>query len=258
MSKGRRRYSESEARRIGLKIERKVERQFGEQFFAQEQKPVQPIVEVKPLTQNQSEFMRLIESTDVAFGIGPAGSGKTHIAVGMADRYLVDNLVDRVIICRPAVGVGKPTGFLPGKLEDKLAPFLRPIFDEYAIFRGRDEVRKLMKEEKLEIASLEHIQGRTLRGAVVILDEAQNATKEELWMFLTRLGQGSKMIITGALSQSVLPPHSQGALAYFSDMFRNASHMGVQYMTKADIVRHPTIKTMIAIRERQEEGFHES
>lgn len=258
MSKGRRRYSESEARRIGLKIERKVERQFGEAYFSQEKKPEPVIVPVKALTQNQHNFMSLIETTDVAFGIGPAGSGKTHIAVGMADRYLVDNLVDRVIICRPAVGVGQKTGFLPGKLEDKLAPFLRPIFDEYAHFRGRDEVRRLMKEELLEIASLEHIQGRTLREAVVILDEAQNATKEELWMFLTRLGQGSKMIITGALSQSVLPLHQQGALAYFSDMFRNAPHMGVQYMSKVDIVRHPTLKTMISIREKQEDGFHES
>jgi phosphate starvation-inducible PhoH-like protein len=258
MSKGRRRYSESEARRIGLKVERKQQRQFSEEFHAPQPKPVQPIVRVKARTQNQYAFMEMIDTTDVCFGIGPAGSGKTHIAVGVADSYLVDGFVDRVIICRPAVGVGKTSGFLPGSLEAKLSPFLRPIFDEYAHFRGKDEVRRLMKEEILEIASLEHIQGRTLRNAVIILDEAQNATKEELWHFMTRLGEGSKMIITGALSQSVLHPSDQGALLYFSDLYRDAPHMGVSYMTKADIVRHPTLKTMITIREQYEPGFIES
>jgi phosphate starvation-inducible PhoH-like protein len=258
MSKGRRRYSESEARRIGLKIERKQQRQFGQGVYAPEPEPAQEIIRVRARGQNQYAFMEMIDTSDVCFGIGPAGSGKTHIAVGVADSYLVDGFVDRVIICRPARGVGQTSGFLPGSLEAKLSPFLRPIFDEYAYFRDKDEVRRLMKEEVLEIASLEHIQGRTLRNAVIILDEAQNATRDEMWHFLTRLGEGSKMIITGALSQSVLPPRDQGALLYFSDMFRDAPHMGVSYLTKADIVRHPTLKTMITIREKHEPGYCES
>lgn len=204
-------------------------------------------------TENQQRYMEAIEDNDITLCSGVSGCGKTHLAVGMAVQALKEGECKRIIAVRPCVGVGKTMGFLPGEIENKVAPYLRPIMDELRKFFTIDEIDKLRRQEVLEMGSLEHIRGRTLDDAVVILDEAQNCIREELKVFLTRLGFGSKFIINGDITrdsegrytQCDLPPHEQGAFEYQCTNLGDIPGIAVVGLTKLDIVRHPLVQKMM-------------
>lgn len=203
-------------------------------------------------TENQQLYMDCIDHSDIIFCLGPAGSGKTHIAVGKAVEFIQPHLLDdenskykkRIVLVRPLVEVGKTMGFLPGDIEAKMNPYLRPLYDEINHFFSGEEMEILKKEDRLEIASLEHMRGRTLRNSIVILDEAQNATKEQLKMFLTRLGKGSKLIIAGDSEQTDLPLRPV-ACVYYANKFEGIEGVSVVRLSKQDIVRHPTVARLV-------------
>lgn len=216
-------------------------------------KPIRLYQAPRHKTENQLHYMEAIEANDIVFCTGPAGSGKTHLAVGMAVQGLKDGDFKRIIAIRPCVGVGKTLGFLPGEIEDKVAPYLRPIFDELRKFFTSEEIRKLQANDILEMGSLEHIRGRTLEDACVILDEAQNCTREELKVFLTRLGFGSKLIINGDITRDAdgnytqcdLPRQEQGAFEFECQNLTNIEGITVVGLTKLDVVRHPLVQKMV-------------
>jgi phosphate starvation-inducible PhoH-like protein len=202
-------------------------------------------------TERQQLYMDCIDASDIIFCLGPAGSGKTHVAVGKAVEFVKAHLLDddsqhkkKIILVRPLIEVGKTMGFLPGDIEQKMNPYLRPLFDELSLFFTKSEVEALQKEDRIEIASLEHMRGRTLRNAIVILDEAQNATKEQMKMFLTRLGRGSKLIITGDSEQSDLPVRPVSCV-YYAEKFEGIEGISVVRLGRQDIVRHPTVARLV-------------
>lgn len=208
----------------------------------------------RPKTDNQLRYMEAIENNDVVFCTGPSGSGKTHLAVGMAVQALKDGECKRIVAIRPCVGVGKTLGFLPGEIEDKVSPYLRPVLDELRKFFTADEIERLRRQGVLEMGSLEHIRGRTIEDAVVVLDEAQNCTEDELKVFLTRLGFGSKFIVNGDISrngdgkyaQCDLPAHEQGAFERQCVELGDIDGIEVVGLTRLDIVRHPLVQKMVA------------
>lgn len=204
-------------------------------------------------TERQQLYMDCIDASDIIFCLGPAGSGKTHIAVGKAVEFLKANLMDddtqhkkKIILVRPLIEVGKTMGFLPGGIEQKMDPYLRPLFDELSLFFTKSEMEMLQKEDRIEIASLEHMRGRTLRNAMVILDEAQNATKEQMKMFLTRLGKGSKLIINGDSEQSDLNIRPV-ACVYYAEKYIDIEGISVVKLGRQDIVRHPTVARLVEV-----------
>jgi phosphate starvation-inducible protein PhoH and related proteins len=203
-------------------------------------------------TTNQQLYMDCIDASDITFCLGPAGSGKTHIAIGKAVQFIKAGLFDedkvgkRIVLVRPLVEVGKTMGFLPGDIEAKMNPYLRPLYDEISYFFTSSDVELLRKEDRIEIASLEHMRGRTLRNSIVILDEAQNATKEQMKMFLTRLGKGSKLIITGDSEQSDLPLRPV-ACVYYAEKFEGVEGISVVRLGRQDIVRHPTVARLVEV-----------
>lgn len=207
----------------------------------------------RPKTENQKVYMEAIRNNDITFAVGPAGCGKTHLAVGMGVQGLKDEEFSKMIVVRPCVGVGKTMGYLPGEIEDKVAPYLRPIMDELRKFFTLDEIRNLQKYDIIELASLEHIRGRTLEDCIVILDEAQNCTREEMKVFLTRLGRGSKFIINGDISRDVhnrytqcdLPLQEQGAFEHQCKNLVDIEGIIMVQLTKLDIVRHPLVQRMV-------------
>ncbi len=204
-------------------------------------------------TEGQQLYMDCIDASDITFCLGPAGSGKTHVAVGKAVEFIRANLIDadplykkRIILVRPLIEVGKTMGYLPGTLEEKMNPYLRPLFDELSLFFSASEIKLLQKEDRIEIASLEHMRGRTLRNAIVILDEAQNATKEQMKMFLTRLGKGSKLIVNGDSEQSDLGIQPV-ACVYYAQKFEGVEGVSVVKLGRQDIVRHPTVARLVEV-----------
>lgn len=209
----------------------------------------------RPRTDNQRAYVEAIESHDIIFALGPAGTGKTSCAAAMAVRLFSEGDCERIVAVRPAVEAGPSLGFLPGELDDKIKPYLRPLLHEIAKFMGEEELRKHMQGEfpKIELSPLQYMRGLTLENSVVILDEAQNATRDEIWMFLTRLGYGSRMIINGdtskyadgRLRQSDLPVHLQGGLEHYAGLYADFDEVAVVTMTNADIVRHPLISKMM-------------
>jgi phosphate starvation-inducible protein PhoH and related proteins len=206
----------------------------------------------RPKTDNQLVYMEAIDSNDIVFCTGPAGSGKTHLAVGMAVEALKDGDVKKIVAIRPCIGVGKTMGFLPGKIENKVAPYLRPIMDELMKFFTPEEIRRLRANDILEMGSLEHIRGRTIEDAFVILDEAQNCTEKEMKAFLTRLGFGSKFVLNGDISrgrdgqyeQCDLPVRERGAFEAECNNLGDIEGIAVVKLTKLDIVRHPLVQKM--------------
>jgi len=193
----------------------------------------------------QKQYVNAINHNDITFGIGPAGTGKTYLAVVMAVAALKQGRVKRIILTRPAVEAGESLGFLPGDLKEKVDPYMRPIYDAlYAIY-GADHTSRLLERGVIEVAPLAYMRGRTLDEAFVILDEAQNTTREQMKMFLTRLGFDSKMIVNGDISQIDLPGHQRSGLIQAQSILKDLPHIGFVNFSSADVVRHPVVAEII-------------
>ncbi|HZW74528.1 MAG TPA: PhoH family protein [Caldimonas sp.] len=196
-------------------------------------------------TPNQVAYLRNILSHDITFGIGPAGTGKTYLAVACAVDALERNAVQRVILTRPAVEAGERLGFLPGDLAQKVDPYLRPLYDALYELMGLERVGKAFEKGTLEVAPLAFMRGRTLNHAFVILDEAQNTTPEQMKMFLTRIGFGSKAVVTGDTSQIDLPRGTVSGLVHAEQVLRNVKGIATTRFTSADVVRHPLVARIV-------------
>lgn len=195
---------------------------------------------------SQRQYVQMIKNNDLTFGIGPAGTGKTYLAVVMAVAALKRREVDRLILTRPAVEAGESLGFLPGDLKEKVDPYLRPIYDALNSILGAEHVKRLIERGVIEIAPLAYMRGRTLDKAFVILDEAQNTTRAQMKMFLTRLGFGSKMIVNGDASQIDLPKgHSQSGLVDAENRLKGLPHIAFVNFDANDVVRHPVVSEII-------------
>jgi len=200
---------------------------------------------VFPKTLNQKKYLEAIESNTLIFGIGPAGTGKTYLAVLSALKKLKENKIKRIILTRPAVEAGEKLGFLPGDLKEKIDPYLRPLYDAMYEILGLKQSTELIEKGIIEIAPLAYMRGRTLENAYVILDEAQNTTINQMKLFLTRLGFGSKMIVTGDITQSDLPRQVLSGLVKASYILKNLDDINIMYFDETDVVRHPLVQTII-------------
>ena len=200
---------------------------------------------VKGRGANQSKYLHAIASHDINFGIGPAGTGKTFLAVASAVEALNESRVQRLLLVRPAVEAGEKLGFLPGDLSQKVDPYLRPLYDALFEMLGVEKVAKLIERSVIEIAPLAYMRGRTLNDAYVILDEAQNTSIEQMKMFLTRIGYGSTAVITGDLSQVDLPKHQKSGLNDAIDVLRGLDGISFTFFTARDVVRHPLVARIV-------------
>ncbi len=207
---------------------------------------------IKPKTLGQKRYIDSIKNNDLVFGIGPAGTGKTYLAMAMAVNAFKNKEVNRIILTRPAVEAGESLGFLPGDLKDKVDPYLRPIYDALFDILGFDTYLRLMERGLIEVAPLAYMRGRTLDSAYIILDEAQNTTNEQMKMFLTRMGFGSKAIITGDITQIDLSKGQVSGLVTASKVLAQVKGIGICNLTKHDIVRHPLIQRIIEAYEKYE------
>lgn len=196
-------------------------------------------------TEGQKEYLRKIITNDIVFAIGPAGTGKTYLAVAVAVAALKNRDVTRIILARPAVEAGESLGFLPGDMKEKVDPYLRPLYDALNDMLPPEKVKEYLEKDIIEIAPLAFMRGRTLNNAFVILDEAQNTTQTQLKMFLTRLGQNSKAIITGDISQIDLPEKTGSGLVQIQSILNHVEGIAFQYLDKADVVRHRLVKEII-------------
>ncbi len=209
---------------------------------------------IKPKTLGQKRYIDSIRNNDIVFGIGPAGTGKTYLAMAMAVNAFKNKEVNRIILTRPAVEAGENLGFLPGDLKEKVDPYLRPIYDALFDILGAETYYKLVEKGLIEVAPLAYMRGRTLDSAYVILDEAQNTTNEQMKMFLTRLGFGSKAIITGDITQIDLAKGKSSGLITVSKILKDIPGIDFIYLTKHDIVRHPLVQRIIEAYERFDEN----
>ncbi|MEI3611678.1 PhoH family protein [Pseudogracilibacillus sp. SO30301A] len=200
---------------------------------------------IRVKTLGQKSYINAIRRHDLVFGIGPAGTGKTYLAVVTAVDALKKGHAKRIILTRPAVEAGESLGFLPGDLKEKVDPYLRPLYDALHDVLGRDQATRLIEKEIIEIAPLAYMRGRTLDNAFVILDEAQNTTPEQMKMFLTRLGFGSKMIITGDITQIDLPKGVESGLQVANRMLGTVKEIAFIYLDESDVVRHPLVQKII-------------
>ena len=204
---------------------------------------------VTPKTVGQKKYVDAIRQHDITFGIGPAGTGKTYLAMAMAVSALKEEKVGRIILTRPAVEAGEALGFLPGDLYEKITPYLRPLHDALQDMLPAEEIQKYMERNVIEIAPLAYMRGRTLNNAFIILDEAQNATAEQMFMFLTRLGLGSKAVITGDETQVDLPSHKRSGLVEAHCALPGTEGIAIVEFTRRDVVRHPLVQRIIAAYE---------
>lgn len=193
----------------------------------------------------QRQYVNAIRHNDITFGIGPAGTGKTYVAVVMAVAALKQGRVQRIVLTRPAVEAGESLGFLPGDLKEKVDPYLRPIYDALYAIMGADHTNRLLERGVIEVAPLAYMRGRTLDESFVILDEAQNTTREQMKMFLTRLGFDSKMIVNGDATQIDLPGHGRSGLVQAEKILQDLPHIEFVNFTSADVVRHPVVAEII-------------
>ena len=200
---------------------------------------------VEPRTEAQKNYVRSLYENDLAFGIGPAGTGKTYLAVAVGVNMFINGHVDRIILSRPAVEAGEKLGYLPGDMKDKVDPYMQPLYDALHDFLPGRQLAKLIEEKKIEIAPLAFMRGRTLGHAFVVLDEAQNASTMQMKMFLTRLGEGSRMVITGDRTQIDLPRGVQSGLADAERLLKRIERIGFNYFTSKDVVRHPLVAAII-------------
>ncbi|WP_394020590.1 PhoH family protein [Anaerococcus cruorum] len=207
---------------------------------------------IKPKTLGQQAYIEKIKNNDVVFGIGPAGTGKTYLAVAMAVRAFKQGEVNRIILTRPAVEAGESLGFLPGDLQDKVDPYLRPLYDGLFEILGFETYQGLVEKGMIEVAPLAYMRGRTLDNAFVILDEAQNTTSEQMKMFLTRLGYGSKAIITGDKTQVDLPRGKNSGLRTAERILKNVNGIEFQNFSSIDVVRHPLVQRIIDAYDKED------
>jgi len=207
---------------------------------------------ISPKTSQQQKYVEEIEKNDITFGVGPAGTGKTYLAVAMAVKYLKEGKVARIILTRPAVEAGEKLGFLPGTLEEKISPYLRPLYDALFEMLDPDKVQTLLDRNIIEIAPLAFMRGRTLNDAFIILDEAQNTTREQMKMFLTRLGFGSKVVVTGDISQIDLPKKEESGLIEAIKILRGIKGISIIQFSRKDVVRHKLVQEIIKAYEEWE------
>ena len=200
---------------------------------------------VVPKTLNQKRFLEAIDTHPITFGIGPAGTGKTYLAMAMALRELLEGRVEQIILTRPAVEAGETLGFLPGELQEKILPYLTPLYDAMNNMIGKEQTIRLIERGIVEIAPLAYMRGRTLANAFVVLDEAQNTTHEQMMMFLTRLGDGSRMVVTGDMTQTDLPRNKQSGLNEATRVLKDIDRIRLFYFNGKDVVRHPLVQDII-------------
>ena len=200
---------------------------------------------VEPRTEAQKAYVQSLFDNELAFGIGPAGTGKTYLAVAVGVSMFIGGHVDRIILSRPAVEAGEKLGYLPGDMKDKVDPYMQPLYDALNDFLPGKQLAKLIEEKRIEIAPLAFMRGRTLSNAFVVLDEAQNATSMQMKMFLTRLGEGSRMVITGDRTQIDLPRGVQSGLADAERLLKTIPKISFNYFTSKDVVRHPLVAAII-------------
>lgn len=208
--------------------------------------------QIKAKTFRQRQYIQAIRKYALTFGIGPAGTGKTYLAAVLAVQALLSNEFERLILTRPAIEAGEKLGFLPGDLQQKVNPYLRPLYDALYELIDSERIASLMERGTIEVAPLAYMRGRTLNRAFVILDEAQNTTPAQMKMMLTRLGQQSRMVVTGDVSQSDLPSHQKSGLAVAEKILQNIDGISFCYLGKGDIVRHPLVGKIIDAYEQYE------
>ena len=207
---------------------------------------------IKGRGENQTQYLRQIQTCDLTLGVGPAGTGKTWLAVACAVNALENDEVERVLLVRPAVEAGERLGFLPGDLAQKIDPYLRPMYDALYEMLGMQRVAKLLERNVIEIAPLAYMRGRTLNDAFIILDEAQNTTIDQMKMFLTRIGFGSKAVVTGDITQVDLPHDKLSGLRHAMNLLRKVEGIGITEFGSRDVVRHPLVKKIVKVYEEDE------
>jgi len=208
---------------------------------------------IKPRGKNQQGYVRTIGKCDINFGIGPAGTGKTYLAVACAVEALLEDRVRRILLVRPAVEAGEKLGFLPGDLSQKIDPYLRPLYDALYEMLGFETVNKYIERHVIEVAPLAFMRGRTLNNSFIILDEAQNTTREQMKMFLTRIGFGSTAVITGDATQIDLPKGSPSGLTHASNVLDGVDGIGFTYFQSQDVVRHPLVQRIVEAYDSHED-----
>ncbi len=207
---------------------------------------------IRGKTEGQNEYLKVMKDNTVTFGVGPAGTGKTYLAMAMAITAFKNNEVSRIILTRPVVEAGEKLGFLPGDMQSKVDPYLRPLYDALYDIMGMESFQKNMERGAIEIAPLAYMRGRTLDNAYIILDEAQNTTKEQMKMFLTRIGFGSKVVITGDVSQVDLPRDKKSGLTDALNVLKDIDDIGIYHLTNKDVVRHKLVARIVKAYEKQE------
>ncbi len=205
---------------------------------------------IKPKSIGQKKYVESIQKNVVTFGAGPAGTGKTYLAVALAVNALKSKEVSRIILTRPAVEAGEKLGFLPGDLQDKVDPYLRPLYDALYDMMGGEMFQRYMEKGIIEIAPLAYMRGRTLEDSFIILDEAQNTSREQMKMFLTRFGYHSKIVVTGDITQIDLPKGTQSGLVHALKVLKDIEGIGIHYFDKKDVVRHPLVQKIIGAYEK--------
>jgi len=203
-------------------------------------------------TTNQRSYLKAIQEKTLTLAVGPAGSGKTYLAVAAAIAAMNSNQVERIILTRPAVEAGERLGFLPGDMQQKVDPYLRPLYDAMSDMLGVEKMNALLEQNRIEVAPLAYMRGRTLNDAFVILDEAQNTTREQMKMFLTRLGFGSKMVVTGDITQVDLPRHQKSGLLHALQVLEHVKDIGLCRLSSGDVVRHRLVEKIVNAYEDQE------
>lgn len=212
---------------------------------------------IKPKTDGQQDYWKSTQKNDIVFAIGPAGTGKTFMAVAIALAHLRDKIVDRIVLCRPAVEAGESLGFLPGDLQEKVDPYLRPLYDALFDMAPGDKLRKQIQGQIIEVVPLAYMRGRTLNNSFVILDEAQNTTSAQMKMFLTRLGPNSRAIITGDVTQIDLPNKAISGLVEIPHVLTNIEGIDFVYLTDHDVVRHRLVRQIIKAYESFDSGANQ-
>ena len=200
---------------------------------------------IKPRGKNQNDYVRAIRTHDINFGIGPAGTGKTYLAVACAVEAFEQERVGRILLVRPAVEAGEKLGFLPGDLSQKIDPYLRPLYDALYELFGFERVEKLIEKGFIEVAPLAYMRGRTLNDSFIILDESQNTTVEQMKMFLTRIGFGSTVVVTGDVTQVDLPPRTQSGLKHVINVLSEVNGLSFTHFSSRDVVRHPLVQRIV-------------
>ena len=213
---------------------------------------------IKPKTLGQKQYVDEIKKKLIVFGIGPAGTGKTYLAMAMAINAFKNNEVNRIILTRPAIEAGEKLGFLPGDMQSKVDPYLRPLYDALYQIMGAESFNANLEKGLIEVAPLAYMRGRTLDNAFIILDEAQNTTPAQMKMFLTRIGFGSKVVVTGDLTQKDLPRDTVSGLNIAIKVLKNIDDIGFMYLTYEDVVRHPLVQKIVKAYEKYEEKVNDN